>query len=153
VAFGAEWVGMPGAGLAPSFRVGVRHELGPVGLVLHLDYAFAQVTDRTGAAPLSYSYSRVGGGATALYPLFWSGGFLAEGGGTLGYGYVTQAWKDGRHFEAGDVAAGAALRLSVPLWKARLALDLDGGVRRIKVDGKAEVQPAGGASFLLLYGF
>jgi hypothetical protein len=153
LAFGARWVGMPGGGLAPSLRAGVRHELGPVGLVVHLDYAFAQVTDRTGAAPRAYSYSRVGGGATVLYPLFWRGGFLAEGGGSLGYGYSAQSWKDGRHFEAGDVTGGAALRLSMPLWKVRLALDLDGGARRVEVDGRPEIQPAGGAAVLLLYGF
>jgi len=121
--------------------------------VLAVGYAFAQVTDRTGAAPRSYSWSRFGADATALYPLFWKGGFLAEGGLTLGYGYSAQAWKDGRHFEAGDVRGGGALRLSLPLGAVRTALDLHGGVRRLKVDRKPDLQPSAGASLLLLYGF
>jgi len=150
---GVQMVGLPGGSVAPSFGGGVRHELGPVGLLIRGEYTFADVTDTSGGVARSYGYSRVGGALSALYPLLGTRNLL-EGGVTVGGGWNTQAWRDGRHFETADLTAGAALRYSLPAWKSfRGAIDLFGGARAIKLDGKRELRPAAGASLVLLYGY
>jgi len=150
---GVQLVGLPGGSAAPAFGGGVRHELGPVGLLLRMDYAFADVTDASGGPSRSYSYTRVGGSASALYPLLGTR-HLLEGGLTLGGGYNTQAWRDGRRFETADLLFGASFRYSLPAWRSfRGALDLFGGGRSLKLDGKQQLRPAAGASLVLLYGY
>lgn len=153
LAGGVQLVGLPGGGAAPTFGGGVRHELGPVGFLLRADYAFADVKDASGGVARSYSYSRLGGSLSALYPLFGTRQ-LVEGGLTLGGGWNTQGWRDGRHFETADLLFGGSLRWSLPAWKSfRGAIDLFGGGRSLKLDGKREVRPAAGASLVLLYGY
>ncbi|HET9555453.1 MAG TPA: caspase family protein [Anaeromyxobacteraceae bacterium] len=144
---GGHYVGLPGAGVVPSLRAGLRREVGPFGLVVHGDYAFGSVRDGT----LRYDYTRLGGGATLLYPL---AGYrvLLEGGLDVGGGWNTQALHDGRHFETGDLTAAAALRLSMPIGRLRAALDLAGGARSLKLDDKRELRPALGLTLVVLYG-
>ncbi|MBI5068784.1 MAG: caspase family protein [Deltaproteobacteria bacterium] len=150
---GVQLVGLPGGSVAPSFGGGVRHELGPLGLLLRMDYAFADVTDGSGGLSRSYSFTRVGASASALYPLSGTRQLL-EGGLTVGGGWNTQAWRDGRHFETADLLFGATLRYSLPAWKSfRGAVDLFGGGRSLKLDGKQQVRPAAGAALVLLYGY
>jgi len=144
---GGHLVGLGGAGLVPSVRAGLRREVGPFGLVVHADYALGDVT----VGGLPSSFSRIGGGATLLYPLLGSRTLL-EGGLDLGGGWNTQGLKDGRHFSTGDLTAAAALRLSMPLGRLRTALDLSGGVRTMNYDDARTWRPAFGATLLVLYG-
>lgn len=144
---GGHLVGLGGAGLVPSLRAGLRREIGPFGLVVHADYAIGDVT--VGGLPTSYT--RLGGGATLLYPLLGSRTLL-EGGVDLGAGWNTQGLKDGRHYSTGDVSGAAALRLSMPLGRLRTALDLSGGVRTLKFNDERAWRPAFGATLVVLYG-
>jgi hypothetical protein len=144
---GGHLVGLGGAGMIPSLRAGLRREVGPFGLVVHADYAVGDVT--VGGLPTSYT--RLGGGATLLYPLAGSR-VLLEGGLDLGGGWNTQGLKDGRHFETGDLTGGVALRLSMPLGRFRTALDLAGGVRTMNFDDSRTWRPALGATLVVLYG-
>ena len=144
---GGHLVGMGNAGMVPSLRAGLRREVGPLGLVIHADYAVGDVT--MGGLPTSYT--RIGGGATLLYPLLGSRTLL-EGGIDVGGGWNTQGLKDGRHFETGDVTAGAALRLSVPLGRLRAALDVDAGARNTTFNDQRQWFPAFGATLVFLYG-
>jgi len=158
---GAALVGLPGGSAAPTFGAGVRHELGPVGFLLRLDYTLAEVNDAKGALPARYSYSRVGGGLSALIPLA-GGRNLLEGGLTVGGGWNRQSLKDGRHFETPDLTGGATLRWSLPVFLSfRGAIDLFAGARALKLDStpdgvrnaRTSVRPAASASLVLLYGY
>jgi hypothetical protein len=147
VGAGGVLTGLDGGAVAPALRAGLRRELGPFGLMLHLDGALADVRDGT----LKYSYSRVGGGLSALLPVV-GGRTLLEAGLDVGGGWNTQALKDGRHFEASDVNAGAALRLSFPIGRLRSALDLTAGARAMKIDARSTVRPTAGLLLVILYG-
>jgi caspase domain-containing protein len=144
---GGHLVGFGGAGLVPSIRAGLRREVGPFGLVVHADYALGDVT--VGGLPTSFT--RIGGGATLLYPLLGSRTLL-EGGLDLGGGWNTQGLKDGRHYSTGDVTGAAALRLSMPFGRLRTALDVSGGVRTMNFNDERTWRPAFGATLLVLYG-
>ena len=144
---GGHLVGLGGAGVVPSLRAGLRREVGPFSLVVHADYAVGDVT--IGGLPTRYT--RIGGGATLLYPLLGSR-VLLEGGLDLGGGWNTQGLRDGRHFETGDLTGAAALRLSLPLGRLRAALDVSGGVRTLNYDDARAWRPALGATLLVLYG-
>jgi len=144
---GLHLTGLPGGGVVPSLRAGLRREVGPFGLLVHADYAFGDVTDKT----LTYGYTRLGGGASLLLPI---AGYrtLLEGGLDLGGGWNGQALRDGRHFETGDLTGGAVLRLSRPFGPVRAAIDVFGGARYMKVNDSMGVRPAAGATLVILYG-
>jgi hypothetical protein len=146
--FGGQLVSVPGGGVAPAIRAGLRREVGPAGLVLSLDYAFKDVTDQGE----TYAYQRVGGELALLLPVAGSERLL-EGGVMAGYGWATQTWRDHRSFSAGDATAGALLRWSLPVGRLRAALDLEAGGRIFELDGKRTLRPAAGVSAVLLYGF
>jgi hypothetical protein len=145
---GATLPALQGVSLAPGLRAGVRREIGPVGLVVHADFSATSGTSSTAG---SFNLTRFGGGATALYPLTGSR-VLLEGGLDLGAGWNTQSMGDGRHFETGDVTAGAALRLSFPLGSWRAAVDGTGGVQTLKVNDSRVVRPAATLTLVVLYG-
>jgi hypothetical protein len=145
---GATLPALEGVAVAPGLRAGVRRELGPVGLVVHADFSATSGSSPTAG---SFSLTRIGGGATALYPLAGSR-VLLEGGVDVGAGWNTQAMADGRHFETGDLVGGGALRLSFPLGGWRGALDATGGVQSLKVDDARTVRPAASLTFVVLYG-
>jgi hypothetical protein len=144
---GLHLVGISGAGVVPSLRAGLRREVGPFGLVVHADYAFGDLTD----GGLRYGYSRIGGGASLLYPLL-GGRTLLEGGVDVGAGLNAQALRDGRHFQTGDFTGGLALRLSRPIGRLRAALDLFGGARVMTVNDARSARPAVNATLVVLYG-
>jgi hypothetical protein len=147
VGAGLQTTGLPGTAALPSFRLGLRREVGPLALVVHGDYSAGDVTDRA----LAYGYWRAGGGLSALLPLA-GGRTLLEGGVDLGGGWNSQALPDGRHFETGDLFAGLALRGSMPIGPVRAALDLTGGGKLFSLNGSRVVRPAANLSLLLLYG-
>lgn len=146
--FGGALISMPHGGVAPAVRAGFRREVGPVGLVLSLEYAFRNVDDRG----RRYAYQRVGLDAAFMLPIAGSERLL-EGGVLVGYGYATQVWRDHRSFSAGDGTAGLLLRLSLPLGRLRAALDVSGGGRLFELNGHRTLRPAASSSVVLLYGF
>ncbi len=147
VGAGGHLVGLPDAGVVPSLKAGLRREIGPFGLVLHADYALGDVT----IGGLASSYTRLGGGATLLYPLLGDR-VLVEGGLDVGGGWNTQGLDDGRRYESGDATAAVALRVSLPLGRLRAALDLSGGVRSMTYNDERTLRPAAGATLVVLYG-
>ncbi len=147
VGAGVQATGMPGTAAVPGFRLGLRREVGPLALVVHADYAVGDVSDQG----LGYGFTRAGGGLSALLPIV-GGRALLEGGLDLGGGWNSQALRDGRHFETGDLTAGLALRGSMPVGPLRAALDLTGGAKFFALNGERVVRPVANLTLLLLYG-
>jgi hypothetical protein len=147
VGAGLQTTGLPGTVALPGFRLGLRREVGPVALVVHADYAVGDVVEQ----PLTYGYSRAGGGLSVLLPVV-GGRALLEGGVDLGGGWNTQSLPDGRHFETGDLSGGLALRGSMPIGPLRAALDLTGGGKVFSLNGNRVIRPTANLSLLLLYG-
>jgi hypothetical protein len=141
-------VGLPGFGLAPGARIGVRKELGPIGLRLRLDRVQKQVTDEG----LVYDFGYTGGSLAALYPLN-AGRVLFEAGLEGGWGYATQRLRDRRSFEAGMGSAGAALLVTAPVRSVRVGVDASAGAQVFDLNGKRAVRPAFSAALLALWGF
>jgi hypothetical protein len=147
VGAGLQTTGLPGSVALPSFRLGLRREVGPIALVVHADYAVGDVVDRS----LTYGYSRAGGGLSVLLPLA-GGRTLLEGGVDLGGGWNTQSIPDGRHFETADFSGGLALRGSMPVGPLRAALDLTAGGKVFTLNGGRVIRPVANLSLLVLYG-
>lgn len=147
---GATWIGLSGFKAAPTGRVALRHELGPLGMRLRLDYAMTSVTDQW----LRYDYSYVGGALGVFYPLN-VGSVLVEGGLEGGYGYATQRVKDfGKpSFAAGMPYAGAALMATAPVGRFRIGLDLSAGAHMLKLNDERAFRGGASAALLALYGF
>jgi hypothetical protein len=147
VGAGVQTIGMPAATPLPSFRLGLRREVGPLALVVHADYAVGDVTDQA----LSYRYTRAGGGLSGLVPVV-GGRALLEGGLDLGGGWNSQALDDGRHYETADLTTGLVLRGSMPIGPLRAALELTGGAKFFHRNGQQVVEPVANLSLLVLYG-
>jgi len=145
---GTSWVGLPGFGLAPSVRLGVRKEVGPVGLRARLEYTFKHVDDQW----LAYDYAFLGGAVAAFYPVN-VGSILLEAGPELGYGWATQRLASTQSFARGVVLASAAFMVTAPVGLVRLGLDGAIGAQAFHLDGKGTVKPAASAALLVLYGF
>jgi hypothetical protein len=145
---GVSYLGLPGFGVAPTARLGLRKELGPVGLRLRLDWARATVKDEW----LRYDYTYLGGAVAALYPLN-AGRILFEAGIEGGYGHATQRLEDRRSFASGIGTAGAALMVTAPLGPVRVGLDATAGVQLLTLNDARTVRPAASLAFLALYGF
>jgi hypothetical protein len=143
-------LGLPGFGAAPAAAIGVRKELGPVGLRLRLDYAGKTASAaRLGRYDLNY----VGGALAALYPLNASR-VLVEAGPELGYGYASQRiTSNGRGFGSSVLWAGAAAMVTVPFGPIRLGADAGLRMQAFRLDGHGAVRPAASVSFLALWGF
>jgi hypothetical protein len=141
-------VGLPGFGVAPAIRVGLRKELGPIGYRLKLDLAQKSVTDET----LVYDYTYAGGSLAALYPLN-VGRILVEAGVEGGYGWASQRLRDRRSFEAGVASAGAALLVTAPVRSLRIGVDASAGAQIFDLNGKRGARPAFSAALLALWGF
>jgi hypothetical protein len=147
VGAGLQTTGLPGTVAVPAFRLGLRREVGPVALVVHADYAAGDVTDQS----LTYAFTRVGGGLSAMLPVV-GGRVLLEGGLDLGGGWNTQSLPDGRHYETGDFTSSLALRGSMPVGPVRVALDLTGGAKFFSLNGSDVVRPVANLTLLVLYG-
>jgi Caspase domain len=147
---GAMWLGLPGFGAAPMGRVALRHELGPLGVRVRLDYAGTAVRDQW----LKYDFSYVGGAVAALYPLN-VGRILVEGGIEAGYGYATQRLTETGHrsFAAGLSSAGVAFLATAPMGPVRAGLDVSAGAQMFKLNDKMTARPTASAALLVLYGF
>jgi hypothetical protein len=152
--FGVASTGMPGMGLAPTVRAGMRREVGSTSLAmhLHLDYTAKDVTDIAGGRQLPYGYSRIGGGGALLTPVL-GGKRLVEAGVDLSTGWNTQSLRDGRNYKAVDFTGGLAVVASMPVGRMRLAFDGMLGGTAFKLNNSETVKPAAIASVVLLYGF
>jgi hypothetical protein len=146
---GVSWVGLPSFSAAPTARIGLRKEVGPVGLRLRIDYASASgVQDQW----LRYDYQFTGGALAALYPVN-RGRILLEAGLEGGYGYAQQTLPDRRTFSSGVATAAAAFMLTAPVGPVRLGLDATMGGQLMKLNDQRTVKPAASVAFLALYGF
>ncbi len=145
---GAATLGLPGFGVAPAARVGVRKELGPIGLRVRLDYLGKSVIDRG----LRYDASSVGGAVAAFYPLNASR-VLVEAGPEVGYAYASQTLQNRRAFASGVLWAGAAVMVTAPFGPLRVGLDAGLGMQGFKLDQRDVVRPAGSFGLLALWGF
>jgi Caspase domain len=152
--FGLSSNGLPGFGIAPTLRAGLRKEIGSrsVALRLHLDYAAKNVSDTSATTPFNYGYSRIGGGGALLTPVI-GGKYLIEAGVDIAYGWNSQTLRDSRHFNVGDVTGGLAVVASAPIGRMRLAFDGMFGGSVFKLDNATTVKPVSVASLVLLYGF
>lgn len=138
---------LPGLGVTPLLRAGVRQELGAFGLRVHVDYLRRDATDLT----LRYGFSFIGGGASVLAP-FSLGRVLLEVGPDLGAGIVVQQLESGRSFSAPDFNASVAAIASTRFGPLRFALDASVGAHAFKLDGNSTVRPAGSLALLLVLG-
>lgn len=145
---GAGSVGLASFGIAPVARVGVRKELGSIGLRLRLDSMHKNVVDRD----LRYSFSWTGGQLALLWPVNVSR-VLIEAGPEIGYAYAAQRLPDRRSFSSGVLAAGAALLVTAPLGVVRVGLDASAGVHGMRLNESRTLRPAVSIATLVLYGF
>ncbi len=133
---GAHLVSMPGGGVAPAVRGGVRREVGPAGLLVTLEYALADVTD----GAFKYEYSRLGGDAALVLPVA-GGRRLVEAGAFAGWGWATQTLRDRRTYHAGDATAGFLVRTSVPIRPASRRGQSHRGRPRLRAERRARGAP------------
>ena len=145
---GVTWIDLPGFGAAPSIAVGLRKEVGPVGLRARLEYATAHVSQPS----LNYDFSLVSGTLAALYPLNVDR-VLIEAGPVVGYGYASQIRADRRSFDTDMLIGGAAFMLTAPLGPVRMGIDGMIGVQRFTLDQSATLRPTASGALLVLYGF
>ncbi len=145
---GLAHLGLSSFGLAPATQVGVRKEIGPIGLRVGFEYMAKSVND----LGLRYDLSYFGGTAAALYPLN-ANRILVEAGPEVGYGYAWQRLADRRTFGAGLFRAGAAVMATAPLGPARVGLDAELGLQRFTLDGRSNVTVATSLAVLALWGF
>jgi len=148
VGAGVEWIGLPHFGVAPDVRIGLRKEVGPVGLRFRLDYVWNFVDDQG----LRYDLSLLSGGLAALFPLN-AGPILIEAGPELGYGYATETLADRRSFSSGMLWLGGVALVTAPVGPLRIGLDASVGAVGFKLNGQNTVKPAASALFLVLWGF
>jgi hypothetical protein len=146
--FGATALGLPGFGAAPAFRLGVRKEVGPVGVRVRLDYLGKAVND----LGVRYDLAYVGGAVAALYPLNASR-VLVEAGPEIGYGYASQRLSDRRSFGSNLLWGGVALMATAPAGPVRIGLDAAVGGDLMRLDFRTTVRPAASLSVLALWGF
>jgi len=146
--FGIATVGLPNFGVALDARLGLRKEIGPVGLRLRLDYMWNSVDDQG----LHYDFSYVGGGLAALFPVN-VGAILVEAGPEVGYGYATQRLPDRRSFASGMIWAGAVVMVTAPVGPLRVGLDASIGAQAFKLNDSNAVRLGTSVLALVLWGF
>ena len=146
--FGGSQVGPGGFGTLPAMRLGVRKEVGPVGVRVRLDYGARAVND----AGLRFDLSYTGGALAALYPVNASR-ILVEVGPEIGGGYAWQRLRDRRSFGSALGYAGLAAMATAPLGPVRVGLDAGAGVQVMRLNFETSVRPGLHASFLALWGF
>jgi hypothetical protein len=151
---GVSYVGLPGFGAAPTARIGLRKEVGPLGLRLRFDYANAGgVQDQW----LRYDYQLTSGALAVLYPIN-TRKVLVEAGLEAGYGYATQRARN-QHlatplsFSSGVGQLGGALLVTAPVGALRVGLDATLGAQLFTLNDRRTVRPAGSIALLALYGF
>jgi len=141
-------VALSGFGVAPAVTVGLRKEVGPVGLRIRLDFAAKPVDDQG----LTYDYKVFAGSLAALFPLN-TGAILIEAGPELGAGYVTQTLTDRRTYSSAIWTAGLAMLVTFPVGPVRLGLDLSAGGQLFTLNNATTFKPAASLALVALVGF
>jgi hypothetical protein len=145
---GIATLGLPGFGAAPAARIGVRKEMGPIGLRVGFDYLAKSVND----AGFRYDLDFVGGTVAGLYPLN-ADRILVEVGPEIGYAYARQRLVDRRTFASGVLRVGASLLVTAPIGPARVGLEGTLGAQRFRLDDRATMKPAASLALLAIWGF
>lgn len=138
---------LPGVGIAPLLRAGLRQEIGSLGLRLRFDYQRSAATDLS----LHYSFSYFGAGAALLAP-FSVGPVLLEVGPEAGAGLALQQVAAGKSYSAPDLTASLVAMASFRAGPVRLGLDLSAGAHAFRLDGNATVRPGATLALFVLYG-
>lgn len=141
-------VGLSGFGVAPAVTIGLRKEVGPVGLRIRLDFAAKPVDDQG----LSYDYKVFSGSLAALFPLN-TGAILVETGPELGAGYATQTLADRRTYTSAIWTGGLALLVTFPVGPLRLGLDVSAGAQLLTLNNATTLKPAASLALVALVGF
>ncbi len=145
---GIAWFDLKGLGVAPSVRVGVRKEFGPVGLRVAFDWAGKNVN----GGSIDYQFQYFGGSVALLWPVTESAFFL-EIGPQLTGGYAAQSLPAAPAFSSGILGAGAAVMASFPIGPLRLGLDASASAQIYRLNDTTVVRPGASAGLLLLFGF
>ena len=138
---------LPGQGVAPLLRAGVRKELGPVGLRLRVDFLRGSGTNAAGPFDLSL----FGGGLAVLWPLSL-GPILLELGPEGGAGYVSQSVAGGGSHGVPEWTGAAVAIASFRAGPLRLGFDASAGLHSFRLDGRATAQPGASLALIVLYG-
>ncbi len=145
---GVQWIGLPHFGVAPLVRLGLRKEVGPVGLRVRFDYSWTSVVDEG----LHYDWRYLSGGVAALYPVT-AGPILLEAGPEIGGGYATQVLPDTRTFSSGVLWAGGVILATAPVGPIRLGLDGSVGIQAFHLDDRSTVKASASVLLLVLWDF
>jgi len=143
---GVTAVSLSGFGVAPALRVGVRKELGDLGLRIHAEVARGNVTDQA----LRYTLWSASGGAALVMPLA-DGPLFVEGGILAGYSVTSQSVSGGSSYTGAGPLAGAVLQATTRVGPMRLGLDLQANARFFRLNDSAAVRPGGSLSIVVLF--
>ena len=139
-------VRLPGFGIAPALRAGVRKELGEFGLRIQAEVARKDVSD----VPLHYTYWSASG-AAALVTALLDGKVFLEGGLLAGYTFASQSMSDGSSHRASGPLAGAVLQATTRVGSVRFGLDLQVDGRLFRLNDAMVVRPGGSLSLVALF--
>jgi len=137
---------LPGFGIAPAVRAGVRKELGDLGLRIHAEVARKDVSDDG----LRYSFWSASGAAALVMPLL-DGTVFLEGGLLGGYTFASQSVSGGASYTGGGPIAGGVLQATTRLGSIRLGLDLQAEARFFRLNDAAVVRPGASLSLVALF--
>jgi hypothetical protein len=138
-------VALPGFGIAPALRVGLRKELGELGLRIQAEVARKNVRDQA----LQYTFWSGSGAAALVMPLL-DGPVFLEGGVLGGYSVASQA-ASGASYTAAGPLAGGVLQATMLFGRVRLGLDLQAEARFFRLNDAATVRPAASLSLVALF--
>jgi hypothetical protein len=144
---GVTAVSLPGFGIAPAVRAGLRTELGQFGLRIHAEVARKDVSDTPN---LRYTYWSATTGAALVTPLLY-GPVFVEGGIMGGYGIASQSLINGVSHTGAGPLAGGVLQATMRVGKMRLGLDLDVEARFFRLDQASVAKPAASFSLVALF--
>ena len=143
---GVTAVSLPGFGVAPALRAGIRKELGDLGLRIQAEVARKSVTDQT----LQYSFWSASLGAALMMPLL-DGPVFVEGGILGGYSVASQSASRGASYTGAGPLAGAVLQGTTRAGPVRLGLDLQADARFFRLNDSGVVRPGGSLSLVVLF--
>jgi hypothetical protein len=128
--FGAGSMPLTNMGLSPTFRVGLRRDVGALRLSAAFEYLQTRADDRG----LRYRYASVGGTLQASAALFER--FVRMDAGLRGgWAWNTQTLDSGARYGAGGTSLGFVLTAEAPVGPVRIGLEAEGGARWVHVNG------------------
>lgn len=137
---------LPGFGIAPAVRAGIRQEFGDLGLRFHAEVAGRKVSDDE----LRYSFWSVSGAAALVVPLL-DGPVFLEGGLLGGYTVAVQSVAGGGSHTGGGPLAGGLLQATTRVGPVRFGLDLQVDARLFRLNDATVVRPGASLSLVALF--